>query len=174
MSVELPTRTLCAVLLNPALKATAQTTSFRNLSAALPVTSCGGLTITNLLDVPTKDKPQLLETSITAHDLERSRHLLAAALGDAQEVLFGWGCSASPGPTGRLLRQQADWLMAQLAGRFTRFWQVAGGPRHPSRWRQFVGPEKGRVEGSSYEDRLAKVLAEHPVGDADAGLTLVG
>ncbi|WP_440098495.1 DUF1643 domain-containing protein [Streptosporangium sp. H16] len=157
-------RTLCAILLNPALRPAPETISYRNLGCALPLVGCGRIRLANLLDVPTKDQVQLGARVIEPSEVIRSRELLAEAVLAADEVLFAWGANRVTGRTGVVLREQVSWLRRHLkdAG-VRRTWMVAGTPRHPSRWRQYVGPEKARVEGSTFEDRLAKVLAAHPL-----------
>lgn len=155
-------RTLCAVLLNPALRPAVETISFRNLGCILPMVRCGRLQLANLLDVPSKDQTHLGVTVIENSEVERSRALLAEATLAADEILFAWGSNRVTGQTGAVLRKQVSWLRQHLRDAGVRqVWMVAGTPRHPSRWRQYVGPEKARVEGSTFEDRLAKVLAVH-------------
>ncbi|MEU4537048.1 DUF1643 domain-containing protein [Streptosporangium sp. NPDC023825] len=157
-------RTLCAILLNPALRPAPETISYRNLGCALPLVGCGRIRLANLLDVPTKDQVQLGATVIEAFEVARSRALLAEAVLAADEILFAWGANRVTGRTGVVLREQVSWLRRHLKDTgVRRTWMVAGTPRHPSRWRQYVGPEKARVEGSTFEDRLAKVLAAHPL-----------
>ncbi|GGL56703.1 hypothetical protein GCM10014719_67660 [Planomonospora parontospora subsp. antibiotica] len=155
-------RTLCAVLLNPALRPAPETISFRNLGCALPLMGCDRLRLANLLDVPSKDQDRLGAAVIEESDVLRSRKLLAEAVAAADEILFAWGSNRVTGQVGARLREQAEWLRRHLREEgVRRVWMVAGSPRHPSRWRQYVGPEKARVEGSTFEERLAKVLAVH-------------
>ncbi|MDX3749588.1 DUF1643 domain-containing protein [Streptomyces sp. AK08-02] len=155
-------RMLCAILLNPPLRPAVDTISHRNLLAALPLTGCTELRLANLIDLQSKDQTQLASLIVTEQDLERSRRQLSEAIEGADEVLFAWGTGRITGVVGRLLKEQAAWVRMHVDGRGLRkVWMVAGTPRHPSRWRQFVGPEKQRVEGSSFEDRLAKVLTSH-------------
>jgi hypothetical protein len=155
-------RMLCAVLLNPPLRPAVDTISHRNLLAALPLTGCTELRLANLIDLQSKDQTQLASLVVTEPDLERSRQQLAAAIEGADEVLFAWGTGRIAGVVGKLLKEQAAWVRGYVDARgLAKVWMVAGTPRHPSRWRQFVGPEKRRVEGSSFEERLAKVLTSH-------------
>ncbi|WP_078651477.1 DUF1643 domain-containing protein [Streptomyces xylophagus] len=155
-------RMLCAILLNPPLRPAAETISHRNLLAALPLIGCTELRLANLIDLQSKDQTQLASLVVTEQDLERSRQQLSEAIEGADEVLFAWGTGRITGVVGRLLKEQAAWVRTHVDARGLRkVWMVAGTPRHPSRWRQFVGPEKQRVEGSSFEERLAKVLTSH-------------
>lgn len=160
-------RMLCAILLNPPLRPEADTISHRNLLAALPLTGCTELRLVNLIDLQTKDQTQLASLVVTEPDLERSRQQLSAAIEGADEILFAWGTGRITGGVGKLLKEQAAWVRARVNARgLSKVWMVAGTPRHPSRWRQFVGPEKRRVEGSSFEERLGKVLASHEIEHA--------
>ncbi|MFG3233607.1 DUF1643 domain-containing protein [Streptomyces antibioticus] len=155
-------RKLCAILLNPPLRPAIDTISHRNLLTALPLTGCTELRLANLIDLQSKDQTQLASLVVTEPDLERSRQQLAAAIEGADEILFAWGTGRITGSVGNLLKEQAAWVRARVdACGLSKVWMVAGTPRHPSRWRQFVGPEKRRVEGSSFEERLAKVLTSY-------------
>ncbi|MFG2822616.1 DUF1643 domain-containing protein [Kitasatospora sp. NPDC048365] len=153
------TGALCAVLLNPPLRTSEETVSFRNLKAALPLFNCTALRIVNLVDIATRDQIELQQVEIAKSDILRSRGLICDAIEEADDVLLAWGSSRISGEVGRLLRDQADWVRAHLrAGPTRRVWTTAGKPRHPSRWRQYVGPQKQRATGSSFEERLASVL----------------
>lgn len=168
-------RMLCAILLNPPLRPAADTISHRNLLAALPLTGCSELRLANLIDIPSKDQRQLAGLIVTKQDLARSREQLAAAIEGADEILFAWGTGRINGAVGRLLKEQAAWVRTHVGVRgLPQVWMVAGMPRHPSRWRQFVGPEKRRVEGNSFEERLAKVLAGHEWSALPQGPDLAG
>ncbi|MFD3881967.1 DUF1643 domain-containing protein [Streptomyces microflavus] len=155
-------RKLCAILLNPPLRPAMDTISHRNLLTALPLTGCTELRLANLIDLQSKDQTQLASLVVTEPDLERSRQQLAVAIEGADEVLFAWGTGRITGRVGKLLREQVAWVRAHVdVCGLSKVWMVAGTLRHPSRWRQFVGPEKQRVEGGSFEERLAKVLNSH-------------
>ncbi|WP_329324470.1 DUF1643 domain-containing protein [[Kitasatospora] papulosa] len=158
-------RRLCAILLNPPLRRATETISHRNLLAALPLTGCTDLRLANLIDLQSKDQVHLANIVFTESDLERSRLQMAAAIDEADEVLFAWGTAKVAGTVGKRLIEQAAWVRERVNScGFSQVWMVAGTPRHPSRWRQFVGPEKQRVVGNSFEERLAKVLAAHESG----------
>lgn len=152
-------RTLCAILLNPALREQRGTTTYRNVTAALPLFGCEELVVANLLNTPTKDAPELNRRTPTQAELEGSRAELALAVKLADEVLLAWGTGGMTGEMRLALRRQVSWLYGRLVAEgVERVWTVTGRPRHPSRWRQYVGPEKRRVEGDCFEDRLQKVL----------------
>ncbi|WP_406115316.1 DUF1643 domain-containing protein [Streptomyces sp. NBC_01014] len=152
-------RILCAILLNPPLRPAVDTISHRNLLSALPLTGCTELRLANLIDLQSKDQTHLASLVVTGPDLDRSRQQLSEAIEGADEILFAWGTGRITGVVGKLLKEQAAWVRTQVNTRgHSKIWMVAGTPRHPSRWRQFVGPEKRRVEGNSFEERLTKVL----------------
>lgn len=155
-------RTLTAILLNPALKPAASTITVRNLQAALPIVRCDQLCVANLIDVPTKDQAALSRCELKVADVTRSRELLQLAIAASDEILLAWGAGRLTGATRTTVLSQADWVREHLmANGISRAWMVAGTPRHPSRWRQYVGPEKQRVQGTDFEARLAQVLASH-------------
>lgn len=153
-------RTLCAVLLNPALRQVEETITYHNVRAALPLMGCSELIITNLLNVATKDAPELNRAVISKQEIATAREQISMALQHADEVLVAWGMGGMTGDVRIALQQQTAWLFKTLGRHHLQHvWTVAGRPRHPSRWRQYVGPEKQRVTGSTFEERLGKVLA---------------
>lgn len=165
-------RTLCAILLNPALRPLENTITFRNVRSALPLVGCTELVTANLLNVITKDAPALNRAAVREQESKEAREMISAALHRADEVLLAWGMGGMTGDVRIALQGQATWLLETLGRRdLQHVWTVAGGPRHPSRWRQYVGPEKQRVAGSSFEERLGKVLSPTLL-DSDAGRAL--
>jgi hypothetical protein len=127
---------------------------------ALPLFGCAELVVANLLNTPTKDAPELNRRMLTEVEVEASRAELALAIGRADEVLLAWGTGGMTGDVRSALRRQVAWLYGALVARgIERVWTVTGRPRHPSRWRQYVGPEKRRVEGGCFEERLEKPVA---------------
>lgn len=168
-------RVLCAVLLNPPLKLAESTISYRNVRAALPLLSCTELIMTNLVHAATKDAPALNRLIISEPTLEEARESMATALTQSHEVLVAWGTGGLTGEVRLALQAQAEWLFQAIArAGHERVWALAGRPRHPSRWRQYVGPEKQRVAGSCFEDRLAKVLLPTRLGSPDGHALFAG
>lgn len=130
--------------------------------------SCERLAIANLLNTPSKDAPELNRRVLRESEVIESRLQLSIALSQADEVLLGWGMGGMTGPVRLALRLQVQWLNEMLrAEGFEGVWTIAGRPRHPSRWRQYVGPEKRRVEGDCFEDRLRNVLVRVPLRAAE-------
>ncbi|MGV9770815.1 DUF1643 domain-containing protein [Streptosporangium sp. NPDC003464] len=152
-------RTLCAVLLNPALKPLDDTITYRNVCSILPLVGCDRIAVANLINVPTKDAAALNRATIRDSEVEEAQAALAITLERADEVIIAWGVGGMSGPVRLSLQRQARWLFDVLnqVG-IERVWTVTAKPRHPSRWRQYVGPEKGRVPGDCFEERLSQVL----------------
>ncbi|WP_283137530.1 DUF1643 domain-containing protein [Rhizohabitans arisaemae] len=162
-----PGRRLCAILLNPALRSMATTITYRNVEAALQLVSCTELALTNLLDLATKDAPELNRSTISNQGIEAARDQISQALLGADEVLLAWGTGGMTGPVRTVLRAQTEWLFDALKERrIGHVWTITDKPRHPSRWRQYVGPEKQRVTGDTFEERLSKVLIKTSLSSA--------
>ena len=134
--------------------------TYRNVQSAVPMVGCDQLVIANLLQPPTRNAPALNAHPITEAELAESRQALCEALRTADEVFLAWGTgSGMTGAIRRALQSQVRLLEDRLGEQgVARVWTIAGAPRHPSRWRQYVGPEKRRVEGDGFEDRLRKTL----------------
>lgn len=155
---------LCAILLNPPLRSAVGTPTYKNLRSALAVTNCSDLEISNLIDIPSNGLDHLRNIQIGRDDIERAQEAMDISLSRSTEILFAWGASVLRGNHRKALGEQVLWACerVELLG-IEAVWMVAGAPRHPSRWRQYLGPQKGRVEGSTFEDRLAQVLLKHPL-----------
>ncbi|WP_157251982.1 DUF1643 domain-containing protein [Nonomuraea typhae] len=165
-------RTLCAILLNPALRPLESTTTFRNVRSALPVVSCNELVVANLLNIPTKDALALNRTKIDDQELREARALISPKLQQADVVILAWGVGGMSGQARLALQRQTAWLRDMLnRTNHDQVWTVTGRPRHPSRWRQYVGPEKRRVSGSCFEERLSMVMTPTRI-DSEAGRLL--
>ncbi|MGC5564788.1 DUF1643 domain-containing protein [Streptomyces sp. FR-108] len=164
-------RALCAVLLNPPLRDVEETVTCKNLRAALPLFNCDELRIVNLVDIASRDQVALQKIEINMSEILRSRELISQAIDEAGEVLLAWGSSRISGESGRLLREQSKWVRAHLTANGTlRVWTIQGKPRHPSRWRQYVGPQKGRAKGSTFEERLASLLTSEGAHNSERAL----
>jgi len=147
-------------LLNPALKSVENTITFRNVRSALPLVDFHRVAIAILLNVPTKDAAELNRAVIGELEVVDAQAVLALLLEQADEVIVAWGVGGMSGPVRLSLQRQTKWLFEALGqSGIDRVWTVSGKPRHPSRWRQYVGPEKRRVSGSCFEERLSRVLA---------------
>ncbi|MGW5155132.1 DUF1643 domain-containing protein [Nonomuraea wenchangensis] len=156
--------TLCAVLLNPPVGTPVQTPTYKNLVSALSVIGCDLLEVVNLLDIPSKGLDALGDARVEVADIMRSREAIEASMGRAHELLFAWGTSVVRGRYANILAEQIAWVHRLAHNSDIReVWMLAGDPRHPSRWRQYVGPQKGRISGNTFEERLAKALVRYPL-----------
>ncbi|MFC3982715.1 DUF1643 domain-containing protein [Streptosporangium jomthongense] len=154
-----PDRVLCAILLNPPLRPAEETVTYRNVTAALSITGCQSLSLVNLLAVPSKDLPSLNQTPISAREIVISREKLRKSITHSDEVLVAWGMGGGTGMLRQLLKDQVTYVREVLREQGVRsVWTLEGKPRHPSRWHQYLGPQKNRVPGSSFQDRLNRAL----------------
>ncbi|MEV4383433.1 DUF1643 domain-containing protein [Streptosporangium sp. NPDC049644] len=152
-------RVLCAILLNPPLRPAERTITYRNVTAALSTTGCQQLSLTNLLAVPSKDLPSLNRIKISEQEIAASREALRQAIMYGDEVLVAWGMGGATGALKQLLNSQVTYVREVLHERgIHSVWALQGRPRHPSRWRQYLGPQKNRVSGDSFQDRLNQAL----------------
>jgi hypothetical protein len=152
-------RVLCAILLNPPLRPARKTITYRNVTAALSTTGCQRLSLTNLLAVPSKDLPSLNKIKISEQEIAASREALRQAIMHGDEVLVAWGMGGATGALRQLLSSQVTYVREILHEReLHSVWALEGRPRHPSRWRQYLGPQKNRVHGNSFQDRLNQAL----------------
>lgn len=143
----------------------------KNLRAALSLFNCDELRIVNLVDIASRDQIALQNIEIGMSEILRSREIICQAIDEAGEVLLAWGSSRIHGEAGRVLREQSEWVRAHLTAKGTlRVWTIEGKPRHPSRWRQYVGPQKGRAKGSTFEERLASLLTFEGAHDSERAL----
>lgn len=150
---------LSAILLNPPLRPSEETISYQNVSAALPVTGCHRLCLANLLLVPSKDLPSLNKITVSEEVVVASRDALRKAIAESDEVLLAWGMGGVNGALRHVLNRQVGFVGSLLLERgIGRVWTLAGMPRHPSRWRQYLGPQRNRVSGHSFHDRLNSTL----------------
>jgi hypothetical protein len=155
--------TLCAVLLNPSLS-TQDTISHSNLGVASKTLGFEGFQIVNLVQVPSRNSKDLALVAASEDDWLKSRPEIDRALKSADEVVFAWGASRLTGEANRHKEEQITWTIQRtLNAGHSEVLLMDGSPRHPSRWRQYVGPQKKRVAGDTLEDRFRAVLNRHPV-----------
>ena len=154
--------TVAAVLATPPTTSGARTTA----QAQQAVELLGGsrLLVANLFDFPVADLPALSVCGAAAAGWLEARPKVVDALHEADVLLAAWGLHPLHGPARSLRQQQLSWLQeeAQVRGHFSA-WCVAGQPRHPSRWHQYVSDRHGRTAGGSSLERLRQVLVESPL-----------
>lgn len=155
--------TLCAVLLNPSLS-TGNTISHLNLGVAATTLGFSGFQIVNLVQVPSRNSKDLALVAADEEDWLKSRPEIDRVLKAADEVVFAWGASRLAGEANRHKEEQITWTIQQtLKAGHSEVLLMDGSPRHPSRWRQYVGPQKKRVAGDTLQDRFQSVLKRHPI-----------
>lgn len=156
---------LTAILLNPPLgRDPTCTVTYQTLLETLPVFACDTLAIVNLFAVPTRDLPGVNEAGGRADGWLRARRDLTRTLAKADCIVAAWGVGGLAGDARRNLAWQVAWVSRvahELGHRL--WWQIGGRPRHPSRWRQYVGPTRGVATGSNYADRIRSVIVAVPI-----------
>lgn len=150
---------LVALLLNPPLRDPSDTVSMANLHVAKDVLGCASLQVANMFAIPTKDLPDINLVGREPHGWLATRPQLTEAIAQADVVILGWGLGGLSGPARLHFREQIDWVFSLLAAH-GRVWTVGGVPRHPSRWRQFVGPQRNIARGEDFTERLRSVLQQ--------------
>lgn len=153
--------TLCAVLLNPSFN-TENTISHSNLGVAAASLGFDAFQVVNLIQVQSRNSKELAQKAIDQEAWLMSRPEIEDALISADEVVFAWGASRLAGQANRHKEEQVRWTIQQtFRSGHTEVLLMDGSPRHPSRWRQYVGPQKMRVIGDTLEDRFRTVLNRH-------------
>jgi hypothetical protein len=160
--------TLCAVLLNPNFN-TENSVSHSNIRVAAASLGFGSFHIVNLVQVQSRNSKELAQKAMNQEPWLISRPEIYQSLNYADEVIFAWGASRLAGQANRHKDEQVEWIIQQtIRAGHTEVLLMNGSPRHPSRWRQYVGPQKMRVTGDTLEDRFRKVLNSHPIEDVCA------
>ncbi|MER5766054.1 DUF1643 domain-containing protein, partial [Streptomyces sp. NPDC002082] len=156
-------RRICAVLLNPSTSGGA-TVSAANVERVAARLGYGRLEIANLLKIATKESKALVGLAEDPKLWLDSREALTRALSQADDLLFGWGHAPLAGAANRHKNAQTQWLLgeAQRLGH-TQVWMMDGLPRHPSRWHQYVGPQRGLISGGDFASRAVSMLTLVPI-----------
>ena len=151
---------LTAFLLNPPIgKSATSTVTYAGVVGAQRALGASGLHLTNLLAVPTRDLTEIATVAAAEETWVAAREQLEQAVDRADCVLLGWGLGGVGGRAGLHFRNQQAWVLGRLLDAGHRSaWTVGGSPRHPSRWRQYTGTQRGIAVGESFEHRLASVL----------------
>ncbi|MDP5228550.1 MULTISPECIES: DUF1643 domain-containing protein [Arthrobacter] len=173
VSVGLGGRSVCALMLNPSFDEKAST-SYAVLEVVAELKGWSGVEVANLFPMRTRNSKALAATSVRRADILEARINIEAVLGRAAEVLFAWGVSRLPGEHGRLHREQVEWVVSRVAfyGHES-VWVMGGETRHPSRWRQYVGPQRALISGGSTVERLDRALVRRPLRDLAEAMSVV-
>lgn len=159
---------LVAVLLNP-VPHSRPTITMRNVEVAKTVVGADTVMVVNLHGEPTRDLPELAAVAHSRDGWRAERGRLKRALANAEHLLFAWGLGGLSGPARHHFLEQVSWTIdTAVAVGHTAAFMLDGAPRHPSRWRQYLGPENGRHAAlATFEERLG--LALTPVALAREG-----
>lgn len=152
---------LCAVLLNPSFSGP-RSVSHGNLRVAAEALGFDRVTIVNLVGLQTRNSRDLAELA-TAPDAWRSaRTEIGDAIRESDHLLFGWGDSRLRGIANTWKQEQIEWTVAQaIEHGHEHVLMMDEKARHPSRWRQYVGPQRGLYTGPTVEHRFAQALRLH-------------
>ncbi|WP_127544116.1 DUF1643 domain-containing protein [Actinoplanes sp. OR16] len=165
---QLPVPRLGALLLNPpqGVDHTA-TISWRNLQVALPIVGCDSMQIANLFTMATRDLLEINKFGVEQQHWLTARPAIKSVVRSCDEILLAWGVgSGFVGRTRQHYQSQVRWALDQIAqAGHEQVWTVLGLPRHPSRWRQFTGPERAIASGANFQDRLETVLRRSYIAD---------
>ena len=149
---------LVAILLNPKLGG-GPSTSSRNIKTAAELLGASTQEIVNLSLVPTLDGPGL-NLEATGRDVwTPAQPLISDAITRADLILAGWGRQQFTRGARQGFSMQEIWVIDRLRKQgFESVFTLDGAPRHPSRWRMYLGPQRGIHMGGSFEDRLRRAL----------------
>lgn len=145
-------RLLVAVLLNPPEGEGKRTVT--HLQVVRDCLNCDVVQIVNLYPHATKDLAGLGRVAGDAKDWIEQRHVISMALRQADEVLLGWGVSLPTGAARAQMIAQVGWAIDELQTLGVVPWVVGDGPRHPSRWHQYVSDRHGRTSGGPLAERI--------------------
>jgi hypothetical protein len=159
-------RSLGAILISPPFGTGART--IKNLGVAAGLLDCSDVHIGNLFPLATANSPSVGLAGTEWDSWLPAQERLSAVLADCDELLFAWGVSVQRSPAKDHFERQVRWVH-QEAARFAHHsaWIVGDGPRHPSRWQQFVSDRHQRTNGGTFEARLRDVL--HSVAISSIG-----
>ncbi|WP_124246897.1 DUF1643 domain-containing protein [Kroppenstedtia sanguinis] len=147
------------ILLNPARETKRVSTTQQVLEDVRVAKVWGKLEIANLVETPTRNSKELAQVATSPQVFLDARDRLEALLTSSDTLVFAWGVAPLSGTAGRHVRGQTSWVISRARHHgHTHAWVMGGRPRHPSRWRQYVGPQRGLFDGSTTVDRLMQGL----------------
>lgn len=152
---------LCAVLLNPSFTSPSSV-SYGNLRVAAEALGFGRVSTVNLVGRQTRNSHDLAELATMPAAWHSARPEIEDALQTSDHVLFGWGDSPLRGIANTWKQEQIEWTIGRAIDHGHEYVLLMDGkPRHPSRWRQYVGPQRGLFTGPSLNHRFAQALKLH-------------
>jgi hypothetical protein len=154
---------LAVVLLNP-VPHDRPTVTARNVELAQRVLGYERITRVNLSPVPAPDLAALSLCAAAPDSWRAHRPMLRQALWSCDALLFAWGVTYPTGAARAWAQEQLAYVhgQARLAGH-TEAFLLDGRPRHPSRWQQYLGPQRGLVEQVAFDERVRRALKRAPI-----------
>ena len=148
-----------AILLNPAREANRVSRTHLVLEDVRVAKAWGTLEIANLVGIPTRNSKELEQVATSVQLFLDARNHLEAVLASSDALVLAWGVAPLRGLVGTYVRDQANWVISRaLHHGHTHAWVMGGHPRHPSRWRQYVDPQRGLFDAVTTVDRLTQGL----------------
>lgn len=159
---EVPGAQLAVVCLNPPSVTSGQRTVRAVTRLAEGLRFDTGHTV-NLLDVPSRSFDDFAVAGADARCWQSSRDELRSSLStlrpERDVIVAAWGLSRFREPSRSLLSGQIRWLMLLLGSAgWSEVHTFGGGPRHPSRWHQYVSDKHGRFSDLNPSERYAAAL----------------
>ena len=150
-----------AILLNPSREENGASRTHLVLEDVRIAKTWETLEIANLVKTPTRNSKELEQVATSFQLFLDARSRLETVLESSNTLVFAWGVAPLRGLAGKYVRNQVIWVISRaLHHGHTHAWLMGGHPRHPSRWRQYVGPQRGLFDGATTVDRLLQGL-EH-------------
>jgi hypothetical protein len=158
-----PPTVLGAILINPPIGNGSAT--HRHLEALREVLGCDLVQIANLLSVPTASTDDIREAGVGVESWRRARPQIRSLIRSADHIVLGWGLGGISGIARQHFDAQVRWVERELTrrGEGVLVWTVGDGPRHPSRWHQYVSDKHGRTVEGNLQERLRYVLVDRSV-----------
>lgn len=138
------TGSLVAILATPPL-VTSGERSLARVRLAAEILGLRSVTVTNLLDVATRDVIDIAHAGRDPEPWLDSRDNLTTQLATAGAVLLAWGTTSPSGPARHHHRAQIAWIADIVRERSLACWTVGGTPRHPSRWQRYTSREHPNI-----------------------------
>ena len=166
VSLNMEARSACAILLNPCLDEE-RSTAYAVLRIVAEQREWEKIEVANLFSVRTRNSKELALTQLNRSHVLATRPRVEDLLACCTDLIFAWGVSLLPGKQRHLQREQIEWIISRAAfyGHECA-WMMGGTTRHPSRWRQYVGPQRAVVAGLSTAQRLDRALICCPIWEA--------
>lgn len=159
--------TVSAVLLNPSADPQGSV-SMAVLHALRDHRGWAAVPVVNLVTMPSRNSRELSRLAEDPETWEAARAPLERAIRHCDELLLAWGVSLLAGAARPNQMAQIRWVLEQAREHgHNSAWMLGGAPRHPSRWRQFVGPQRGLIVGGTTIQRISRLLTRSELEQPD-------